>query len=296
MIATATYHLLRIVFGLLALMPLKVLYLLSDLLYFLLYRIIGYRRKVVEDNLAQCFPEMPAAQRCSVARDFYRNFADNLVETVKLLHISDKEIERRIQFRNVDIIDKLTAQGKSVAVYFSHCGNWEWAPSVTLHATSNGVEYCQVYRPLKNKAFDKLMLKIRSRFGSLSLPKATVLKDLILLRRDNKLTVTGFMSDQKPSHGDPTVKTMFLGRPTAFISGTETLAKRLGLACVYWDMEKISRGHYVINCRLMSDGETYGEFGILTCQYAGLLESTIKRNPAIWLWTHKRWKIPVTID
>lgn len=139
------------------------------------------------------------------------------------------------------------------------------------------------------------MLRIRSRFGSLSFAKATVFRDLVHLKRDNILTVTGFMSDQKPSHNDPTVVTMFLNRPTAFISGTETLARRMGLSAIYWDMEKTARGHYRITCRLLDDGTHAGEPGTLTRNYAAMLQDTITRNPAIWLWTHKRWKIPVTM-
>ncbi len=277
-------------------LPLRVMYVLADIAFVLVYYVARYRRRVVDDNLAQCFPDMDQKARAAIRRQFYRNFCDTFVEAVKLLHISDKEICQRMQFENTALIDELLSQGKSVAVYFSHCGNWEWAPSVTLHTTHHqGVEYCQVYRPLRNHAFDALMLRIRSRFGSLSFAKATVFRDLVHLKRDNVLTVTGFMSDQKPSHNDPTVVTMFLNRPTAFISGTETLARRMGLAAIYWDMEKTARGHYRITCRLLDDGTHAGEPGTLTRNYAAMLQDTITRNPARWLWTHKRWKIPVTM-
>ena len=277
-------------------LPLRVMYVLADIAFVLVYYVARYRRRVVDDNLAQCFPDMDQKARAAIRRQFYRNFCDTFVEAVKLLHISDKEICQRMQFENTALIDELLSQGKSVAVYFSHCGNWEWAPSVTLHTTHHqGVEYCQVYRPLRNHAFDALMLRIRSRFGSLSFAKATVFRDLVHLKRDNVLTVTGFMSDQKPSHNDPTVVTMFLNRPTAFISGTETLARAMGLAAIYWDMEKTARGHYRITCRLLDDGTHAGEPGTLTRNYAAMLQDTITRNPAIWLWTHKRWKIPVTM-
>ena len=277
-------------------LPLRVMYVLADIAFVLVYYVARYRRRVVDDNLAQCFPDMDQKARAAIRRQFYRNFCDTFVEAVKLLHISDKEICQRMQFENTALIDELLSQGKSVAVYFSHCGNWEWAPSVTLHTTHHqGVEYCQVYRPLRNHAFDALMLRIRSRSGSLSFAKATVFRDLVHLKRDNVLTVTGFMSDQKPSHNDPTVVTMFLNRPTAFISGTETLARRMGLAAIYWDMEKTARGHYRITCRLLDDGTHAGEPGTLTRNYAAMLQDTITRNPAIWLWTHKRWKIPVTM-
>lgn len=296
MVSDIIYYILYAMFKALALLPFCVLYVLADFVDFLLYHVVRYRRKVVEDNLAKCFPDKTPEERKRIERNFYRHFADCFVETIKLLHISDREVERRITFENVELIDSLTKAGKSIVVYFSHCGNWEWAPSVTLHTTTEGVEYCQVYRPLRNKAFDRIMLKVRSRFGSRSFAKATVFRDLLRLKKDGIVSVTGFMSDQKPSHGDPTYVTMFLNRPTAFITGTETLATRMGMAAVYWDMEKISRGHYRIVTRLLDDGSHQAPRGELTQNYAILLETTIRRNPSIWLWTHKRWKNKVTLE
>ncbi len=296
MVNDIIYYILYAMFKALALLPFCVLYVLADFVDFLLYHVVRYRRKVVEDNLAKCFPDKTPEERKRIERNFYRHFADCFVETIKLLHISDREVERRITFENVELIDSLTKAGKSIVVYFSHCGNWEWAPSVTLHTTTEGVEYCQVYRPLRNKAFDRIMLKVRSRFGSRSFAKTTVFRDLLRLKKDGIVSVTGFMSDQKPSHGDPTYVTMFLNRPTAFITGTETLATRMGMAAVYWDMEKISRGHYRIVTRLLDDGSHQAPRGELTQNYAILLETTIRRNPSIWLWTHKRWKNKVTLE
>ncbi len=290
---TVLYYLLRP----LAFLPLKCLYLLSDFIYFVLYYIIRYRKREVDDNLRQCFPDVTAERRRAVSRLFYRNFADYIFETIKLFHISDREIKRRMVFENTEAIDRFVAQGRSVAVYFSHCGNWEWAPSITLHSHTDGVRtaFCQVYRPLKNKAFDGLMLRLRSRFGSVSLPKSTVLRRLIALRRDGFVTVTGVMSDQKPSHGDPTLPLLFLGRPTAFITGTEELARRMKMAAVYWDMYKDSRGYYRIVTRVIADDVSETAPGDVTRVYASMLQQTIQRNPSIWLWTHKRWKIPVTL-
>ena len=292
------YKLLKGLFTLVAMLPLGVLYVFSDLLFLIIYFIVRYRRGLLDRNLAACFPDMPAEERNRIRRKFYRNFADYIVETIKLLHISDEEMSERMTFENIELIDRLTSEGKSVAVYFAHCGNWEWAPSMTLHVSRESlktVDYCQVYRPLRNKTFDRLMLAVRSRFGSYSFSKTTVLRDLIKLRRAGKLSVTGFMSDQKPSHGDPTLPLLFLGRPTAFITGTEELARKMKMAAVYWDMHKDSRGHYRIVTRLIADDVSDTEHGDVTRTYASMLQDTIMRNPSIWLWTHKRWKIPVKL-
>ncbi len=281
----------------LAYLPLRVLYVLADVIYFLLFYVVRYRRKVVFKNLHESFPEMTEEQVKATAKQFYLNFADYFVETIKLHHISDSEMMRRMEFVDVDIIDRLWDEGRSIVCYFSHCGNWEWAPSITLHTRRRPGESCefgQVYRPLRNKFFDRYFLDLRSRFGSLSFPKSSVLRDLLRMRRAGTLSITGFMSDQKPSHGDVTHVVEFLNHPTAIITGTEQLARRLGMAVVYWDMEKLSRGHYRITTRLMAEDASATEPYRLTDQYARLLETTIRRNPSIWLWSHKRWKIPVT--
>ncbi len=281
----------------LALLPLGALYVISDGVALLLRHVVRYRRKVVRKNLAESFPDKSAAELRDIERRFYRNFADYIFETVKLLHISDKEMSRRMVFENIELVDRLLDEGRSIAVYFSHCGNWEWAPSITLHTAfppDHGAVYGQVYRPLRNRWFDAMMLRIRSRFGSHSYPKKTVLRDLIKEKRTGLPAMVGFMSDQKPSHGDTIHVVSFLNHPTAVITGTETLARRLDMAAIYWDMEKVSRGHYKITNRLISDRLADEPQYSITDRYAAMLEKTIMRDPAVWLWSHKRWKHKVT--
>ncbi len=281
----------------LALLPLGALYVISDGVALLLRHVVRYRRKVVRKNLAESFPDKSAAELRDIERRFYRNFADYIFETVKLLHITNKEMSRRMVFENIELVDRLLGEGRSIAVYFSHCGNWEWAPSITLHTAfppDHGAVYGQVYRPLRNRWFDAMMLRIRSRFGSHSYPKKTVLRDLIKEKRTGLPAMVGFMSDQKPSHGDTIHVVSFLNHPTAVITGTETLARRLDMAAIYWDMEKVSRGHYKITNRLISDRLADEPQYSITDRYAAMLEKTIMRDPAVWLWSHKRWKHKVT--
>lgn len=290
--------LLKIFFGLLARLPFPILYAVADILGFIMCHILRYRRTTVRANIKRCFPKKSTDKCNKIAHEFYRNFADYIVEIIKLLHISDKQMLQRMEFKNVGLIDRLNSQGRSIAIYFAHIGNWEWAPSVTLHTAappSADMIYAQIYRPLRNKAFDSIMLKIRSRFNSVSVPKATTLRTLLRWKQQGIVSTTGFMSDQKPSHGDPTVPTWFLGLPTAFISGTEHLASRLNMAAVYWDMEKLSRGHYRITCRLLAENVADTKPGDVTRAYAAMLQETIERNPSIWLWSHNRWKYPVDI-
>lgn len=282
--------------GALARLPFGMLYCISDFIYFLIYHAVGYRKKVAEANIKASFPEKDDRERKQILKQFYRNFADYFVETIKLGHISDEEMMRRMEFVGVEEIDRAFDEGRSIAIYFSHCGNWEWAPSITLwsrHKPSDKVAFAQVYRPLKNQWFDKYFLKLRSRFGSVSFDKKMVFRDLLKLRRDGIQSITGFMSDQKPSHGDVGHIMMFLNHPTAIITGTETLARRLDMEVFYWDMDKLSRGHYRLTVRPITSHPNDMPMNSITDVYGRMLEETIRRNPSIWLWTHKRWKNPV---
>ncbi len=273
------------------------MYFFADILYFLLYRVAGYRVSVVRNNLATSFPDKSEKELRQIERKFYRNFADSILETLKLSHISDEEMASRMKFENVELIDRYLAEGRSIAVYFAHTFNWEWAPSVSLHTQlkpSDKVEFGQVYRPLKSGLADKLMLRLRARFHSVGYPKSSTLRCLLKAKRRGSLTITGFMSDQHPSHGDPGHLTTLLNHPTLMITGTETLARKLNMAAIFWDMEKTSRGHYRITVRPMADNVAETPEGQVTELYTRILENTIMRDPAIWLWTHKRWKRPVT--
>lgn len=287
-----------IIYGI-AHLPLKVLYVFSDIVFFILFYVVRYRRKVAEKNISESFPDAGAEEVKSISRKFYRNFADYIFETLKLAHISDEEMAERMQFENVEAMDKAIEEGKSVVIYFSHCFNWEWATSVILHSkfrNDDKVIFGQVYRPLNSKWFDDLMLRLRGRFGAHCFKKKSVLRDLLTINRDKKVWIVGFMSDQKPSHGDGKHVLMFLNHPTAVISGTEILANRLKTAAIFWKMSKVSRGHYNIEMCKLADDASQCEANTLTDKYFSILEQNIISQPDIWLWTHKRWKIPVTLN
>ncbi len=279
-------------------LPFWILYGIADFLFVVLRYVVRYRYKVVSKNINESFPDKTEKDRKIIIRKFYRQFADYFVETIKLNHISDKQMQQRVTFEGIDVIDDMVAEGKSVAVYLSHCGNWEWIPSITLwtrHELNKDLAFCQVYRPLKNKWFDDYFLHLRSRFNSLSFQKRTVLRDLLRLRRDNMPGVTGFMSDQKPSRGDDQYITMFLNHPTAIITGTETIARKLQMGVVYWDIKKPRRGHYHVSTHLITEDASKEPEMFITATYARLLEQTIIDTPHIWLWSHKRWKNKVTL-
>ncbi len=289
---------LRALLAAMARMPFWMLYGISDLLFPLIRYLARYRVKIVKRNLLESFPEKSPKERGAILREFYRNFADYIVETIKLGHISDAQIRRRLRFENARIMDDLLERGKSIAIYFSHCGNWEWATSVTLWSRLRpeaDAVFAQVYRPLRSKWFDAYLLQLRGRFRTRSLQKRTVLRDLVRLKRDNIPSMIGFLSDQKPSAGDTSHVVTFLNHPTAVITGTEQLARKLDMAVVYWDMSKLGRGRYVINAKLITDDiSSTAQMSVTDC-YIRMLEQTIRRNPSIWLWSHNRWKNKVEL-
>lgn len=279
-------------------LPFCVLYLISDIIFIVIRYFVKYRLDIVTKNINESFPELPEKERRRIIRGFYRHFSDYIVETIKLNHVSDRQMRKHMVFENIELVDSLLDKGRSVVAYFSHYGNWEWATSITLWSRYGNVEnarYCQVYRPLKDEWFDRYFLHLRSRFNSTSIKKRSVLRELIRLKRDGIMTVTGFMSDQKPSGGDVTHILKFLNHPSAVITGTETLARKLDMAVIYFDVEKVRRGHYRITLRLIADDcSTMPEMSI-TDTYIRMLEENIRRNPSIWLWSHNRWKHKVTL-
>lgn len=294
---TRSYRIVRALLTAVARLPMWVLYGISDIFFVTVCYLARYRRKIVTRNLQDSFSDLPAKEIRRIRRQFYRNFTDYIFETIKLFHISDDEMRRRMTFGGIENVDRLLSEGRPIVAYFSHCGNWEWVPSITLWSGiapgGKEAEFCQVYRPLRNELMDTIMLRLRSRFGSVSLKKKLAFLDLMRYKRQGIPTITGFMSDQKLSHGDEGHMVNFLNHPTPFITGTETVARRLDAAVVYFDMSKKSRGHYHVEVRLITEQPRELPDFALTDRYASLLSRTIRRNPSIWLWSHNRWRIKI---
>ncbi|MCD7971286.1 MAG: lysophospholipid acyltransferase family protein [Candidatus Azobacteroides sp.] len=283
------YYILYTFVYLHALLPFCLLYVLSDILFLILYKMIGYRKKVVRENLMHAFPEKSQKEIRELESRFYRHFTDYIVETMKLAHISDKEMKKRMVFKNVDELNGWLADGKSCILLLGHYGNWEWIPSVCLYLNKNLLTG-QIYHPLNNKAFDKLLLKLRGRFGSVSIPMNQTLREIVRMKKENIQNIIGFISDQRPLWKSIEYWTVFLNQDTPMISGFERLAKQSDAVVVYLDIIKTRRGHYEAVFRLITAiPKECKEFSI-TEEYAREMERTILRDPAYWLWTHKRWK------
>lgn len=281
------YKLLTGTITALAKLPLSMLYPISTLASKVLRNVVKYRRKVVEDNLRLVFPDASAEDIQKWSRQFYRHLCDTFIESVKLLGISDKEVDRRVKVFNAEIVNNAIKEGQSVIVFLGHYGNWEWVPAVTRHFC-NDADSVQIYHPLRDKVFDRLMLKIRSRFGSESIPMKNTYRRLAQIQKDGKGFVAGFISDQRPMSHHTGSWTEFLGIYTDYIIGGEIIGNRLNCRYIYLDVEPISRGHYNFTFKEIhpiEDGKEYP----YTRSYMRLFEETIRRDPPYWLWSHKRF-------
>lgn len=289
-VENTAYYLLYGLLYMFALLPMTLLYLLSDVLYYAVYYIIRYRRKVVRQNIAMAFPEKDESERRVIERRFFHFLTDYVVETIKVLHISDAGMKRRMRFENAGLIDRLTGEGRSVILLLGHYGNWEWIPSLTLWCDSSRFVGGQIYRPLRNCCFDRLFLHLRTRFGTECIAKKDTLRVLLQHKRDGKPFVTGFMADQTPSPANIHHWVTFMGMPTPVLTGYETLARKLDAAIVYIDVEVLSRGRYRATFKLAEEHPVATEGFPVADRYMAAMEHTIRRAPHAWLWTHKRWK------
>lgn len=280
---------------LMALLPFWVLYIFSDILYFLAYYVLRYRRKIVRKNLNNAFPEKPLKRIEKIERDFYRHLCDYYVETIKTLQITPKEVRKRMKFENPEIIERLTADGKSCIVCLGHYGNWEWVTSIGLHLTVD-VELGFVYKKLHSEAFNHLFMKIRSHFNATPIEMKSVLRQMIHVQREGKVMVIGFLSDQRPSPRQDKYWTMFMNQQTPVQTGMEKIARKLGNSVVYLDICKVKRGHYTGKLFVLSPDATDETENSINERYMRKLEETTMREPAFYLWSHNRWKFKKPVN
>ena len=283
------YHILFFLLYLLSLLPMRLLYLLSDCLFFPLFHIVKYRRKVVEKQLDECFPEKSMQERRAIERQFYHFFCDYLVEVIKLFSISKKEMMRRMKFVGIEQVREELKDKKFCFLYLGHYCNWEYIASLSYWLPE--IHCGQIYHRIYNQAFDELFLKLRGQFGGESILMKDTLRRILTLRNQEKKVMIGFIADQLPKWENMHHWTTFLNHDTSFFIGAERIAKQVDAALYYVDVERVKRGYYYqVRFRLMTlHPKEFPDYE-LTDQYARLLEESICRQPAYWLWTHKRWK------
>lgn len=273
-----------------AILPLSVLYFFSDILYIFVYHIFKYRLKVVRKNMANSFPEKTQKELRLLEKRFYHHFSDYIIETIKLAHISQEEIMRRAHINNPEIIDPLLAKGHTCFILvMGHYGNWEWFTGSTPFFKGQANVH-QIYRPLTNKAFDRLFIFLRTRFHSSGIKKNEVIRDVIRLKQNKEHSLIVFIADQTPSKANIHYWTNFLNQDSAMLTGPERIATKLDLPVIFVDAKKIKRGYYTVDFELMTDNPKEKPENWITEEYTRRMERSIMRDPAYWLWTHKRWK------
>ena len=272
------YHILFFLLYLLSLLPMRLLYLLSDCLFFPLFHIVKYRRKVVEKQLDECFPEKSMQERRAIERQFYHFFCDYLVEVIKLFSISKKEMMRRMKFVGIEQVREELKDKKFCFLYLGHYCNWEYIASLSYWLPE--IHCGQIYHRIYNQAFDELFLKLRGQFGGESILMKDTLRRILTLRNQEKKVMIGFIADQLPKWENMHHWTTFLNHDTSFFIGAERIAKQVDAALYYVDVERVKRGYYQVRFRLMTlHPKEFPDYE-LTDQYARLLEESICRQPA----------------
>ncbi|MFZ0282189.1 MAG: lysophospholipid acyltransferase family protein [Bacteroidales bacterium] len=269
------------------LLPLKVLYVFSDLLFILLYYFPSYRRKIVADNLKNSFPEKSDKERFLIEKEFYRHLADLFIETLKLTHLSKKELTKRITFSNPSLLEYLYNSGRDIALVHSHYNNWEWLECLPLYTKYKVIT---IYKPLRSKLFNNFLNGLRSRHGMGLSPMTHIVREIVENRRRNVQALYGFVADQTPAKPDIRYRTTFMNQDTPVFLGIEKLAVKYDMAVVFLYVQKIKRGYYRFSVELLFEQTRGLPEHLVTDTHVKRLEELIREKPEYWIWTHRRWK------
>lgn len=278
------------IFYLISLLPLRVLYGFSDVLAYLAYYVVRYRRGIVRKNLTTSFPEKSPKEIIAIEKRFYRWFTDYFFEAIKLLSISDEELDRRFTITNSNEIEACFEQGQNVAAILGHYCNWEWLSCVGKDLPANRM--CGlIYHPLYNKAFDDLFLRIRSHEANgKPIPKQDILRQLVTNKQNGTMSIFGYISDQVPKWENIHCWLPFLNHDTPVFTGGEKIMRRMNDAVYYAELTRPRRGYYSLTYRLITkQPNDLPEFEVTRCFFR-MLEETIRREPSYYLWSHNRWK------
>lgn len=275
---------------LVALLPFRMLYVLSDGMYFLMRHIVRYRKKVVRRNLSRSFPEKSQQELREIERRFYHYICDYMLEEIKTLRMSFDDLKRRMVYEKTDIFLEMIEKHGGIVVMIPHYANFEWLIGMAAIMHPNDI-VGQVYKPLRNKYMDGMFKLIRSRFGGYNIPKHSTAREIIKLRRENKRMALGLITDQSPNRSEAHYWTTFLHQDTVFMDGAERIAKMMDFPVFYAELQKTGRGHCKVSFDLITENPKEMADGKITECFARRLEQTIRREPAYWFWSHKRWKL-----
>ncbi|OHX68398.1 hypothetical protein NH26_00995 [Flammeovirga pacifica] len=266
------------------LLPFKILYLFSDFLYLVLYRLLGYRVSVVRSNLKNSFPEKTDKEIKDIEKKFYAHLCDLIVESFKVYSITEKEFFEHIEYDDNGLIDKY--KDRHICVIGTHFNNFEFAATSATRAVGRTVH--ALYSKLSNDFFNTKMKESRSQFGTEFIEKHDA-KAFFAEKHDNPIAVI-FGADQSPTYSKNVIWTEFLNQETACFFGPEKFAKELDMVVIFTKTIKVKRGYYKLTFDVVTEDPLNEEHGAITERHNRYLEKVIQENPQYWLWTHKRWK------
>lgn len=289
------YGFLYCVLKAIAILPLGILYCFADLLAFLAHRILKYRVKVVRKNLHNSFPEKSKKELRQIEYEFYRHLGSVIMETIKLLHVSNRQLMRRVRVTNPEFVEKIIKENSSIILFLGHYANWEWVPVATLWLHDD-ITMGSLYKPLLSQPMDRLTRQIRDRLGIKLIKSREAYRRLLEMKRDGEEFMIGFIADQRPLGQPLNHWTEFMGRPTAFVAGGETIGNRVGAKYLYLDMQRIKRGYYTMTFKDMEISPDDKSDYPYTRLFLRMLEQNIRTAPPYWLWSHNRWKAKPPVE
>lgn len=281
------FYIFYIATWLIAQLPLRLMFIISDISQFLTYYIIRYRRKTVTINLKNSFPEKSFKELKRIEKDFYKHFCDLSIEIIYLLHASEKKAARMCKYTNIDLIQKYYSEGKSLIVAAGHYSNWEIN---SLIANQINHTVLGIYKPVENKRFERFINKARERFGVLAIPMHDAFRTVIDYQQQNKLFFLGLIADQTPAVPEIRYWTEFLNQDTPVFLGVEKIAIKTNQPVFFCNMRKVSRGKYEVSIDLLCENPRETKPFEITEMHVSALEKLIHDAPEYWLWTHRRWK------
>lgn len=272
-----------------SILPFWVLHRISDFLFFNVYYIFDYRKKVVWRNLKNSFPEKSDEELKAIQKAFYRHFCDIMIESLKAFSISEKEIKKRHKLINPEIVHKYIEEGKNLSIMAPHYNNWEWLiNSLNFIKEPGNPKVLVMYAVLKNPYMEKLIKKSRTRMGTIMFPKAETLRQVAKYKNEQHLLC--FAADQAPLNTYNSYWMEFLNQETGVFFGPEKISQSKNYIPVYLHVKKIKRSTYEIELEVITETPKETPYGYITEKFMGLVEEDIRKEPAYWLWTHKRWK------
>lgn len=271
----------------LGILPKRAIYIFADLLYFIGYYVIKYRRKVVYENLKNAFPEKSEKEIKSVAKGFYHHLSDVMIENIVSLFMKPAKIEKFVSFKNIEVLTNLYHKNKNITGLIGHYGNWEFLTAVPPH-TSYAV--LSVYKPLRNKFFDRKTYEMREKLDAIPVPMKKVYKVITRYEKSRQPYILGMVADQSPPQREINYWTTFMNQDTAFFTGSEKIARRFNHAIVFTLVHKVKRGHYEVEFTELFENASETKENEITEAYARNLENIIREKPEYWLWSHRRWK------